>query len=139
MSEPQAITLTPLNPCDEGHGVPRAWLRDWVDPEACYLVTCPRCGAMAAGPSPELAQALWNDEHAERDLTAEEQAGLEAVTAMDEAIAHIPRQYLCDDGVHIIQKLPDGGTYACAQCGLGFREYAEITLAAGTRAGGAPR
>lgn len=136
MAEPKPVDVTPLNPCDPGHGVPKAYFYSWRDPEAAVAVVCPRCGAMAMAATPELAQALWNDAHPWRQLTEEEEAGRTAVGDMEQALEKIDRQYLCDDNVHIIQLLPDGsGISACAQCGKMFTEHARIDVAIGTRAG----
>lgn len=37
----------------------------------------------------------------------------------------------CEQGVHIIQKLPTGA-YICVQCGLGFREHHALVVHGGT-------
>lgn len=37
---------------------------------------------------------------------------------------------LCEQHLHIIQKLPSG-TYVCVQCGMAFREHHEIVVHVG--------
>lgn len=133
MAEPEPLDIAGLHPCDVGHGRPYAAFYSWRDPELACAIHCARCGHIVMAPTAELAQALWNDAHEDRDLSPDEQAMLTAVDDLQAALEPLQRQYLCDESVHIIQKLPDGG-YACAQCGLGFREFHAIVIDTGLTA-----
>jgi hypothetical protein len=133
MAEPEPLDLADLHPCDPGHGRPRAAFYSWRDPELACAIHCPRCGQIVMAPSPDLAEALWNEAHPARALSADEEAMLTAVDDLQAALEPLQRQYLCDEGLHLVQKLAEGG-YACAQCGLGFRESHAIVIETGLAA-----
>jgi hypothetical protein len=137
MAEPEPLDLPGLHPCDPGHGRPRAAYYSWRDPELACAIHCLRCSQIVMAPSPDLAEALWNDAHEDRELSADE-ATMDTTAELSREDVQVllgpgQRQYLCDEGLHIIQKLPEGG-YACAQCGLGFRESHAIVIETGLAA-----
>ena len=137
MAEPQPLDPGPVHPCEPGHGLPRAEFRSWLDPDYATLVICKRCGTAAMAASIEAARTLWNETHPERELSEEERAGAHVVADMQEALQGMPRQYLCDEDVHIIQKVTEGeyaGGFTCAQCGMLFRQHAVLQMTAGMRA-----
>lgn len=138
MAEPEPFDVPHVHPCEPGHAFPKGAFHSWVAEEVAYLVACARCGQGARGPNPASAVEEWNSVHPARELTDEEQAGLSAAQDLDTALQGVPRAYLCDEGVHIINKLPEG-TYACAQCGLSFREHHSLEIVAGVGAFPEPR
>ena len=127
MADPEPFALPDIHPCTPGHGLPLGERRAWVAPEFCYVIACPRCGLGVMAESVDAAMAQWNDLHPARELSEAERD----LPPIEAAIPLPPRHYLCEDNVHIIQRLPDGG-YACAQCGLGFREHHALDIVVGS-------